>query len=343
MLHSQFLFNRFKHSITTIDHIYSVARNIQNRLPHARISVAHGKMSREEIEEVMMNFNDGQSDVLICTTIIETGIDIPNANTILIEDADHFGLSQLYQIKGRVGRSDRVAYAYLLVRQFKQLSEIAQKRLQTIKDFAQLGSGYKIAMRDLTIRGAGDLLGPNQSGFINTVGIDYYIEMLNEAISEKKGIKKEEKAPRIKPKVTVDSYIPQAFAPVENEKISLYKQIDAVESAKELEDFADEVKDNYGHLPKSVALLFEKKRLELLINDPMLESFKEIRTGHEIIFSKEFSQTLDGIKLFETYTTISKDIKVLYRNERIITQVPKGNDALKMSIEIIESAKKCTK
>lgn len=326
-----------------IDHIYSVARNIQNRLPHARISVAHGKMSREEIEEVMMNFNDGQSDVLICTTIIETGIDIPNANTILIEDADHFGLSQLYQIKGRVGRSDRVAYAYLLVRQFKQLSEIAQKRLQTIKDFAQLGSGYKIAMRDLTIRGAGDLLGPNQSGFINTVGIDYYIEMLNEAISEKKGIKKEEKAPRIKPKVTVDSYIPQAFAPVENEKISLYKQIDAVESAKELEDFADEVKDNYGHLPKSVALLFEKKRLELLINDPMLESFKEIRTGHEIIFSKEFSQTLDGIKLFETYTTISKDIKVLYRNERIITQVPKGNDALKMSIEIIESAKKCTK
>ena len=326
-----------------IDHIYSVARNIQNRLPHARVSVAHGKMSREEIEDVMLNFNEGQSDVLICTTIIETGIDIPNANTILIEDANHFGLSQLYQIKGRVGRSDRIAYAYLLVRQFKQLSEIAQKRLQTIKDFAQLGSGYKIAMRDLTIRGAGDLLGPNQSGFINTVGIDYYIEMLNEAIAEKKGIKKEEKAPRVKPKVTVDSYIPQSFAPVENEKISLYKQIDAIDSAKELEDFADEVKDNYGHLPKSVAMLFEKKRLELLINEPLVESFKEIRTGSEIIFSKEFSQTLDGLKLFETYSSISKDIKVLYRNERIIAQIPKGNDALKMSIEVIQASKKCTK
>ena len=326
-----------------IDQIYGVARNLQNRLKHARITVAHGKMSREEIEEVMLNFSEGQSDVLICTTIIETGIDIPNANTILIEDADHFGLSQLYQIKGRVGRSDRVAYAYLLVRQFKQLSEIAQKRLQTIKDFAQLGSGYKIAMRDLTIRGAGDLLGPNQSGFINTVGIDYYIEMLNEAIAEKKGIKKEEKAPRVKPKVTVDSYIPETFAPVENEKISLYKQIDAIDNAKELEDFCDEVKDNYGHLPKSVAMLFEKKRLELLINDPMLESFKEIRTGNEIIFSKEFSQTLDGLKLFEMYSSISKDIKVLYRNERIITQIPKGNDALSMSIEVIQSAKKCTK
>ena len=326
-----------------IDQIYGVARNLQNRLKHARITVAHGKMSREEIEEVMLNFSEGQSDVLICTTIIETGIDIPNANTILIEDADHFGLSQLYQIKGRVGRSDRVAYAYLLVRQFKQLSEIAQKRLQTIKDFAQLGSGYKIAMRDLTIRGAGDLLGPNQSGFINTVGIDYYIEMLNEAIAEKKGIKKEEKAPRVKPKVTVDSYIPETFAPVENEKISLYKQIDAIDNAKELEDFCDEVKDNYGHLPKSVAMLFEKKRLELLINDPMLESFKEIRTGNEIIFSKEFSQTLDGLKLFETYSSISKDIKVLYRNERIITQIPKGNDALSMSIQVIQSAKKCTK
>ena len=326
-----------------IDQIYNVARNLQNRLSHARISVAHGKMSREEIEEVMMNFNAGESDVLICTTIIETGIDIPNANTILIEDADHFGLSQLYQIKGRVGRSDRVAYAYLLVRQFKQLSEIAQKRLQTIKDFAQLGSGYKIAMRDLTIRGAGDLLGPNQSGFINTVGIDYYIEMLNEAIAEKKGIKKEEKAPRIKPKVTVDSYIPQTFAPVENEKINLYKQIDKIDTARELEDLADEVKDNYGHLPKSVSMLFEKKRLELLINDPMIESFKEIRVGNEIIFSKEFSQILDGLKLFEAYTSISKDIKVLYRNERIITQVPKGNDALKMSIEVIQTAKKCTK
>ena len=155
-----------------IDQIYNTARKLQVLLPEARIGIAHGQMDRDEIENVMMQFNNHEMDVLVCTTIIENGIDIPNANTILIDNAQDFGLAQIYQIKGRVGRSDRVAYAYLMVPARRQLSEVAAKRLQAVKEFARLGSGYKVAMRDLTIRGAGDLLGPEQSGFIDTVGID---------------------------------------------------------------------------------------------------------------------------------------------------------------------------
>ncbi len=324
-----------------IDQIYNVARTFQIKLPEAKIAVAHGKMSREEIEEVMLHFSNGETNVLICTTIIETGIDIPNANTILIDQADRFGLAQLYQIKGRVGRSNRVAYAYLLVNHFKQLSEIASKRLQSIKEFSELGSGYKIAMRDLTIRGAGDLLGPSQSGFIDAVGIDYYIEMLQEAINEKKGIKKKEKKARIKPQVQVDGYIPESFAPQDLEKISMYQKIDQIESAEELRHYVEEIQDNYGHFPKSVQLLFEKKRLELLINDPDVESFKETRHGAEIIFSETFSNQVDGIKMFERYTTISKDIKIAYRQNRITVALPKRQDALSLAIEVLTQSKNC--
>ena len=326
-----------------IDQIYNVVRKLQTRLSEARIAVAHGKMAREEIEEVMMNFSNHEIDILICTTIIETGIDIPNANTILIEDADRFGLAQLYQIKGRVGRSDRVAYAYLMVNQFKQLSEIASKRLQAIKEFSELGSGYKIAMRDLTIRGAGDLLGPNQSGFIDVVGIDYYIEMLQEAINEKKGIVQEQKTTPIKPQIQVNSYIPREFAPQDLEKIAMYQKIDAIETSEQLQSFYDEIRDNHGQFPKSVQLLFEKKRLELLINDPNVEQFKEIRGGSMIIFSEQFSNRVDGVRLFELYTTISKDISLKYQNGRIQVVLPKRQDALQMAIEVLTRSKSCIK
>lgn len=149
--------------------------------------MAHGRMSREEIEEIMYDFSQGKFKILVCTTIIETGLDIANANTIIIENADRFGLAQLYQIRGRVGRRDKLAYCYLMVTPDKTLSEAASKRLKSIKEFTQLGSGYKIAMRDLTIRGAGDMLGPKQAGFIDQVGLDMYLEMLSEAIARKTG------------------------------------------------------------------------------------------------------------------------------------------------------------
>ena len=246
-------------------------------------------------------------------------------------------------IRGRVGRSSRVAYAYLMVPKFKQLTEIATKRLQTIKDFAQLGSGYKIAMRDLTIRGAGDILGGTQSGFINTVGIDYYIEVLHEAILEKQGIVKEVEVERVKPSLKVSGHIPKTFASNDNEKIDLYKKIDKISTHNELLMFNDEVLDNYGTLPSSVKLLFEKKRLELCINSTDIENFKELKNCNEIIFSKEFSSTIDGMKLFEKFSSISKDIRIVYKQNRLIVTIPKSKDSLKVSIEVILTAKDCIK
>lgn len=323
-----------------IQEIYNVARQIKQDVPEAEIAVAHGKMSRDEIEEVMMQFTDNEVNVLICTTIIETGIDIPNANTILIENADTFGLAQLYQIKGRVGRSDRVAYAYLMVRPRKQVNEIAQKRLQAIKEFTELGSGYKIAMRDLTIRGAGDLLGPCQSGFIDTVGIDMYIEMLQEAIAEKKGEVKPEVKEPVRSQVQVDGYIPKQFAPLDFEKISLYQRIDAAQDEDQLIALKEETQDYFGKMPKSVGLLFEKKRLDILLNEPRVDSFRDVKNQMEIVFSKAFSDHIDGVKLFETFTTISKDIQLRYVQGRIIVRLPKKGNELALAIEVLDQSKK---
>ena len=323
-----------------IQEIYNVARQIKQDVPEAEIAVAHGKMSRDEIEEVMMQFTDNEVNVLICTTIIETGIDIPNANTILIENADTFGLAQLYQIKGRVGRSDRIAYAYLMVRPRKQVNEIAQKRLQAIKEFTELGSGYKIAMRDLTIRGAGDLLGPSQSGFIDTVGIDMYIEMLQEAIAEKKGEVKPEIKEPVRAQVQVDGYIPKQFAPLDFEKISLYQRIDATADEAQLMALKEETQDYFGKMPKSVGLLFEKKRLDILLNEPRIDSFRDVKNQMEIVFSKAFSDHIDGVKLFETFTTISKDIQLRYVQGKIIVRLPKKGNELALAIEVLDQSKK---
>ena len=323
-----------------IQEIYNVARQIKQDVPEAEIAVAHGKMSRDEIEEVMMQFTDNEVNVLICTTIIETGIDIPNANTILIENADTFGLAQLYQIKGRVGRSDRIAYAYLMVRPRKQVNEIAQKRLQAIKEFTELGSGYKIAMRDLTIRGAGDLLGPSQSGFIDTVGIDMYIEMLQEAIAEKKGEVKPEVKEPVRAQVQVDGYIPKQFAPLDFEKISLYQRIDATADEAQLMALKEETQDYFGKMPKSVGLLFEKKRLDILLNEPRINSFRDVKNQMEIVFSKAFSDHIDGVKLFETFTTISKDIQLRYVQGKIIVRLPKKGNELALAIEVLDQSKK---
>ena len=319
-----------------VKEIYNVARKLKEALPDVEIGVAHGQMSREDIEDVMLQFTENHYQVLVCTTIIETGIDIPNANTILIDEADHFGLAQLYQIKGRVGRSDRLAYAYLMYSPQRQLSEIAMKRLKSIKEFTQLGSGYKIAMRDLTIRGAGDMLGPQQAGFIDTVGIDMYIEMLNDAIMEEKGIKKEAKKELAKANVKVDAYIPSRFANEDYEKITLYQRMDAITTKKELLAMMDEIKDNYGRLPKAVQLLFEKKRLDICINEPHVEAFKEMPREVEIVFTPQWSNGIDGVKLFEMMTTISKDIVIRYKDQKIYMRMPKIKDWLYVVIEILE-------
>ncbi len=323
-----------------VEQIFSLAYRLQQDIPYAKVAVAHGQMNREEIENVMVQFTENECNVLVCTTIIETGIDIPNANTMIIDRADTFGLSQLYQIKGRVGRSDRLAYAYLMYEPKKQLSEVASKRLKAIKEFTELGSGYKIAMRDLTIRGAGDLLGPDQSGFIDTVGIDMYIEMLQKAIAEKQGIIIEQQAePLAKVNVKVDAYIPKNFAPEDLEKINLYKRVDAVRSLRGLNDLIEEISDIYGHLPAVVSLLFEKKRLEILLSEDRIQSFKEQAAFVELVFTKEFSDTIDGVALFTLVNQVSRDIELKYIQRKIVLKFKKHPKWLTEVIQVLVKTK----
>ncbi len=305
----------YLHNNTTS--IYELAAKLELQLPDARIGVAHGKMNRDEIEDVMYRFISGEYDILACTTIIETGIDISNANTIIIDKADTFGLAQLYQIRGRVGRSDRIAYAYLLHDPQRQLSEVATKRLQAIKDFTELGSGYKVAMRDLTIRGAGDLLGEKQAGFINTVGMDMYLEMLQDALNEKKGIYVPHEELVQKKIDAVDGYIPENFAPQDYEKITLYQRIDKLKTMKQLNELEEEITDRYGKLPNAVKLLFEKKRVEVLLSNYCFDRLDELERECRLVLSEEFSQQVDGVKLFEQIMNLSSDIKLRYNHNKI--------------------------
>ncbi len=319
-----------------VKEIYNVATKIRKQIKHVNVAVAHGQMSKEEIEDVMIKFTNKEYQVLVCTTIIETGIDIPNANTILIEDANRFGLSQLYQIKGRVGRSDRLAYAYLMYSANTSLSEIATKRLQSMKEFSKLGSGYKIALRDLTIRGAGDMLGEKQAGFIDTVGMDMYLEMLSDAIKETKGeiVQKEESTSKTA-NVIVDAYIPEQFDAEDYEKITLYQRLDACNNKKDLFLLQQEIIDTHGKLPNEVSLLFEKKRLDLFMSDDIIESIVQDKKQIQAIFTKQFSQSVDGVELFQLATTTSTDLQITYQNNKIQVKITMHKMALKKMITFL--------
>jgi len=321
------------------EQIYNIARTLQVDLPEARIGIIHGKMNRDDIAVVMKQFIDHEIDVLVCTTIVENGIDIPNANTILIDNAQNFGLSQIYQIKGRVGRSSRIAYAYLLIPPRKSLSETAQKRLQAVKEFATLGSGYKIAMRDLTIRGAGDLLGAEQSGFIDTVGIDMYIEMLEQAIAEKKTGKKTVKKEVKHANVQTTGYIPSSFAPDDYDKLKMYQRVDACESLAALEECRKDAEDEFGRLPNVVSAVFEKKKMDLLMEQAEVDRYRETDNSREITFTEAFSQRVNGVALFELIGKISKDIRLKYTNGKITAMVPKSKNSLQVIMEVMERAK----
>lgn len=319
--------------------IYEVAAKLKQKCPDARIGVAHGRMSKEEIEDVMFSFIQHEYQILVCTTIIETGIDISNANTIIIDDADRFGLSQLYQIKGRVGRSDRLAYAYLMYAPQKQLTEIAQKRLKAIKEFTQLGSGYKIAMRDLTIRGAGDLLGPHQAGFIDTVGIDMYLEMLHKAIAKEKGEEVQEEQVLQPIQLRMDSYIPESFNVENGEKLTIYQQLDRVTTKEKLAMLMEELQDNYGRLPKEVNLLFEKKRIEVLLNEPYVDQIKELNDKIVITLTKHISNEIDGVKAFEITNKISRDISLSFKENKLFFSIRKVRNWMMLVVRVLESIK----
>ncbi|UFJ40540.1 transcription-repair coupling factor [Brevibacillus humidisoli] len=240
--------------------IEQMAEHIRTLVPDARVAVAHGQMNESELEAIMLDFLDGQYDVLVSTTIIETGVDIPNVNTLIIYDADKMGLSQLYQLRGRVGRSNRIAYAYFTYQRDKVLTEVAEKRLQAIKEFTELGSGFKIAMRDLAIRGAGNLLGAEQHGFINSVGFDLYTQMLKEAIDELRGEAKQEIHSPVEINLQLDAYIPSTYITDSRQKIEMYKKFVAASTLEEVDDLAEELVDRFGDIPKPVENLLAISR-----------------------------------------------------------------------------------
>ena len=231
------------------NNIDMVADKIQRMLPHLNVAFAHGKMANRELEQIMFDFTNGDIDVLVSTTIVETGLDIPNVNTIIIHDADNFGLSQLYQLRGRVGRSSRMAYAFLMYKKDKLIKEVAEKRLKAIREFSDLGSGIKIAMRDLEIRGAGNILGAEQSGHMEAVGYELYCKMLNEAVALLKGESVSEEF-ETTVDINIDGYIPASYITNEFEKLNMYKRISAIENMEDLEDIKNELTDRFGEIPK---------------------------------------------------------------------------------------------
>lgn len=263
-----------------IQSIADMTASLSALLPDARISFAHGQMKEAELERIMYDFVNGDIDVLVSTTIIETGLDIPNVNTMIIHDADRMGLSQLYQLRGRVGRSSRTAYAFLMYSRNKVLREVAEKRLQAIRDFTELGSGFKIAMQDLEIRGAGNLLGERQSGHMNAVGYDMYCKLLNEAVKRKRGEEVPEEEP-VSVDLDTDAYIPDSYITGENQKIDVYKRISCIASKEEMDDMKDELTDRFGPIPKSVDNLLEVAYL---------------RTVAQKVFVTDISQKRDAIE-----------------------------------------------
>ena len=257
-----------------VSDIADVAGKIQQLVPEANVSFAHGQMHERQLEDIMYDFINGDIDVLVSTTIIETGLDIPNANTMIIQDADRFGLSQLYQLRGRVGRSNRMAYAFLLYRRDKLLKEVAEKRLAAIREFTDLGSGIKIAMRDLEIRGAGNLLGEAQSGHMEAVGYDLYCKMLNEAVRKLKGGEKEEIF-NTSIDLNIDAYIPDSYIRNEYQKLDVYKRIAAIESEEEMDDMMEELIDRFGDIPKKVQQLLHIAALKGLAHEAYVTAVEQ--------------------------------------------------------------------
>lgn len=326
-----YLYNR-------VDHIHTTANHLSNLFPDANVAVAHGKMAKETIEETMMDFAQGKYQILVCTTIIETGLDIANANTIIIENADKFGLSQLYQIRGRVGRRDKIAYCYLMIQPNKELTETAQKRLKSIKEFTRLGSGYKIAMRDLTIRGAGDLLGPQQAGFIDQVGLDMYLELLGNAISRHKGEPISKAKEEKRAMLDFKGHIPQQFTENDGDKLSIYQQVRKIDTFKDLKSYQQRIQDLFGKIPKEVHQIFEQRWFDLFVNQKGIESLKEEEKQYVLTFDEDFSAHCDGIKLFETMNDINRAISLTLKKQKIIITIPKkkNKDLLMETLKNIE-------
>ena len=287
--------------------IEETAGKLQKLMPKAKIAVAHGQMNEKRLEKIMYDFYHQKFDILVCTTIIETGLDIPNVNTIIINHADKMGLSQLYQLRGRVGRTNRIAYAYLLYERDRILPEVAEKRLEAIKEFSSLGSGFKIAMRDLEIRGAGNLLGPEQSGHIAAVGFSLYTKLLEGTIEDLKGKADQEKI-EVEVDLNLDAYIPDDYIKYEARKIEIYKKVKSIENEADALDTIDELIDRFGEPPLEVMRLVNTARLKFLASELNIDLIKEDNDKIKCQFIN--SEVVDGSKLVEFSKKYRRKIKI---------------------------------
>ncbi len=321
-----------------VESIDKVARDVGMLVPDARIAIAHGRMSETELENVIVSFMEGEFDVLVSTTIIETGVDIPNVNTLIVTNADHMGLSQLYQLRGRVGRSNRVAYAYFTYHKDKVLTEVAEKRLQAIKEFTELGSGFKIAMRDLSIRGAGNLLGAQQHGFIDSVGFDMYSQMLKEAIEKRKAGKEITEIAPFEPELTLnlDAYIPDEYIKDEKQKIEIYKQFRSIDTEEDIEELKEELIDRFGDYPKEVDNLITVSSLKMYAKRERVESIMEKGKRIVMLLTEERSQEIDGSKVFEIANEFGREIQLGTENTKLKVIYTWSNETKHRRYEMVQ-------
>ena len=294
-----------------IGDIDDVVIELENLMPSARIVSVHGRMSKNQMEDILYRFLNREFDILVTTTIIETGIDMPNVNTMLIENADHYGLSQLYQLRGRIGRSARLAYAYFLYQPNKVLTEVGEKRLDAIRDFTELGSGFKIAMRDLAIRGAGNMLGAQQHGFIDSVGYDLYSQMLSDAIKNRKNKKKVKKS-NAEINLGLEAYIPDQYISDQEEKIEFYKKIKTAGTA-DIEQIQDELIDRFGNYPEPVENLLAVSQLKAEADLAQARNITKVN-DHEVKveFAKEASSELQGPNIFKALEHVTYKVKISF-------------------------------
>ncbi len=327
-----------------VNDIEDVTARIQNLVPDAVVEYAHGQMGERKLEKIMYDFIEGEIDVLVSTTIIETGLDISNVNTIIIHDADKFGLAQLYQLRGRVGRSNRTSYAFLLYRRDKLLREVAEKRLSAIKEFTELGSGFKISMRDLEIRGAGNVLGAEQHGHMAAVGYDLYCKLLNEAVENMKGEKVYDDY-ETKIDLNIDAFIPPSYIKNEVQKINVYKQIASIETNEDYSDILDELIDRFGEPPKKVVNLITIALLKAMAHKVWITEISEVGTNIKIQFYEKAEINPAGIaELVEKYKgrlkfIIEKTPHFLYLSPRKITNIDEYKKILEEILTDIETLK----
>lgn len=299
-----------------VESIEDVVNRLQKLVPEARICFAHGQMNKASLEKIMEDFVLGSFDVLVSTTIIETGIDIPNANTLIIFDADCFGLSQLYQLRGRVGRSDKIAYAYFMYRKNRILNDDAVKRLNAIRDFTELGSGYKIAMRDLSIRGAGDLLGSEQAGFVDSVGISLYMKMIEDEMNRLKGINEEEVIDN-NPLVKVETHISDDYVSDESVKIFVHQKINEIDSELKLKEVSDELVDRFGYVTKEMEIYMYEEWFEKICNSLGVKDVVQTNDYICIRLPSDISEKIKGDKLFLEAYNIHPKFQISYSDKKI--------------------------